>query len=195
MKSKIIEISSGILLMGVGALITKFASEWAWIGFLLIGLGILGIIMTSLWGKFWNIIPIVRFEKRNRSTRTEDLIVRQIIFLNASRLVNGNAEILDVGVIFPSFIPNRLELMKVRGYINVDSHTTEEQEFRPITLFEHSPNEIQLPIALTPDVSTISREIIKTNNKAEVSLQLTGWDAKNKRYDLSTRGWTSKFLS
>lgn len=194
MKAKITGYLSELVVMGVGVLITQIADTWAWIGFSLIGVGLFGIVITALWGK-WYAIPVIRVEKRRRTRATEELIVRQITYINASPFISGNAEYLDVGLIFPSFLLKKLELAKVRGYITVDGNATEEQEFRPMTLFEHSPNEIQLRVALTPNVSAKVRERIQTCSKVEISLHLTGWDVKNKRYDLSTRGWTTKFLT
>lgn len=152
------------------------------------------IVLVIFWDKINNWIPGVRFVKRRKARRPENLILRQIIYLNASFFINGN-DCLDVGIIFPTFLPKKLELAKMRGYITVDGHATEEQEFRPITLFDHSLNENQLRVSLTAQVSARVRERIQTNNQVEIALYLTGWDVKKTRYDLSTRGWTTKFLT
>ncbi len=152
------------------------------------------VSLFAYWDKIYGWFPVIRFEYRRRARRTEDLIVRQIIKLSASPLISGIAECVDVSVIFPSFLPKPLELAKVRGYITIDGHATDEQEFRSMTIFDRSPNEVQLRVALTPSVSTRVRERVQTNNQVEVSFHLTGWDVKNIRYDLSTRGWTTRFL-
>lgn len=153
------------------------------------------VSLIAYWDKINNWIPIMRFESRRKERRIEDLIYRQIIRVSASPLVSGSSECLDVSVILPTFITKKLELAKVRGYLTIDGHPTDEQELGPIILFDRNPNENQLRISLTAPMSALVQERIKNNTQVEIALHLTGWDVKNTRYDLSTRGWTTKFLT
>jgi hypothetical protein len=58
MKAKIIGYSIEAVITGVGAMITKYGDTLAWIGFVLIGGGLIAIIATALWGKLLIWIPI-----------------------------------------------------------------------------------------------------------------------------------------
>lgn len=66
-KSKIAGYLGEIVIMGIGIVITQFSDRFSWLGFLLIGLGVLGLIITIFSNKVLAFVPVIRFEKRVRS--------------------------------------------------------------------------------------------------------------------------------
>jgi hypothetical protein len=74
MKTKIIGYLSELITMGVGAVIAKIVDAWAWLGFTLIGIGIIGIIVTSFWEKIPVTIKLgskqVQAERKNKAKGT-----------------------------------------------------------------------------------------------------------------------------
>jgi len=48
------------------------------LGFLLIGIGIVGIIITIFWTKFIQFVPIIRFEKRKMKPAVPLVVIERL---------------------------------------------------------------------------------------------------------------------
>lgn len=64
MKVKIIGYSVEAMITGLGIMIAKYGDALAWIGFILIGGGIVSIIITALWNKITDWMPITVIRKK-----------------------------------------------------------------------------------------------------------------------------------